>query len=70
MAKTLLLMRHGKSSWKDKDIPDLKRPLKKRGAAASAQIGEVLQETNLSRMDDSFPPLHYGPAKRPKSSLK
>ncbi len=47
MAKTLLLMRHGKSSWKDKDIPDIKRPLKKRGAADSAEIGEVLKENEL-----------------------
>ena len=29
--KTLLLMRHAKSSWKDESLSDLERPLKKRG---------------------------------------
>ncbi len=29
--KTLLLMRHAKSSWKDDKLSDLERPLKKRG---------------------------------------
>jgi len=38
MAKTLLLMRHAKSSWSDKKLPDFQRPLKKRGAVASAKI--------------------------------
>ena len=43
MTKTLLLMRHGKSSWKDKSLPDIKRPLKKRGEVASEMIGKVLK---------------------------
>jgi phosphohistidine phosphatase len=47
MTKTLLLMRHGKSSWKDKKIPDRERPLKKRGKAASAEIGKILRENEL-----------------------
>ena len=47
MTKTLLLMRHGKSSWKDKKIPDYERPLKKRGKAASAEIGKILRENEL-----------------------
>jgi len=47
MTKTLLLMRHGKSSWKDKKIPDHERPLKKRGKAASAEIGKILRENEL-----------------------
>jgi len=29
--KTLLLLRHAKSSWKDSDIDDHERPLNKRG---------------------------------------
>ncbi|MDF3128407.1 histidine phosphatase family protein [Kiritimatiellaeota bacterium B1221] len=29
--KTLYLLRHAKSSWKDSDLKDIKRPLKKRG---------------------------------------
>ena len=47
MTKTLLLMRHGKSSWKDKKIPDHERQLKKRGKAASAEIGKILRENEL-----------------------
>ena len=47
MTKTLLLMRHGKSSWKDKKIPDYERPLKKRGKAASSEIGKILRENEL-----------------------
>ena len=47
MTKTLLLMRHGKSSWKDKKIPDYERPLKKRGKAAAVEIGNILRENEL-----------------------
>ncbi len=47
MAKTLLLMRHAKSSWSDKKLPDFQRPLKKRGAIASAEIAEILRENEL-----------------------
>jgi phosphohistidine phosphatase len=47
MTKTLLLMRHGKSSWKDKKIPDYDRPLKKRGKVAAIEIGNVLRENEL-----------------------
>lgn len=45
--KTLLLMRHGKSSWKDKDLSDKKRPLKKRGIFESEYIGNKLLENEL-----------------------
>ncbi|MGI6251191.1 MAG: SixA phosphatase family protein [Anaerolineaceae bacterium] len=48
MTKTLLLMRHAKSSWKDKTIPDIKRPLKKRGEEAAAQVGETLKKHELT----------------------
>jgi phosphohistidine phosphatase SixA len=29
--KTLLVLRHAKSSWKEQDLPDHDRPLNKRG---------------------------------------
>jgi phosphohistidine phosphatase len=29
--KTILLMRHAKSSWKDNNLDDFERPLRKRG---------------------------------------
>lgn len=47
MTKTLLLMRHGKSSWKDKSLPDIKRPLKKRGEADSEEMGHILKHKKL-----------------------
>lgn len=47
MTKSLLLMRHGKSSWKDKDLPDKKRPLKKRGAEGAEAVGEILKASKL-----------------------
>jgi len=45
--KTLLLMRHGKSSWKDKTLEDKQRPLKKRGQRDCEYIGHVLIENEL-----------------------
>lgn len=40
--KTLLLMRHAKSSWKHPDLPDAERPLAKRGLRACKQMAEVI----------------------------
>jgi phosphohistidine phosphatase len=45
--KTLLLMRHAKSSWKDKKIPDIERPIKKRGHKDAQRIGKLLCEKEL-----------------------
>lgn len=45
--KTLLLLRHGKSSWKDKKLSDHDRPLKKRGRAAAQRIGRLLRDLIL-----------------------
>ncbi len=45
--KKLLLMRHAKSSWKDSDIPDHKRPLKKRGVKDSLRMGKLLKSKKL-----------------------
>ena len=45
--KTLLIMRHGKSSWKNKDLEDHERPLAKRGLRDSRLIGEIIQEKEL-----------------------
>lgn len=46
--KTLLLMRHAKSSWKDPSIPDHDRPLAKRGLRDAQRMGELLGERELS----------------------
>jgi phosphohistidine phosphatase len=45
--KTLLLMRHGKSSWKDSSLPDYERPLKKRGKKDSEKMGKLLKKENI-----------------------
>lgn len=45
--KTLLLMRHAKSSWKDHSLTDLNRPLKKRGHKDAARMGTLLKDREL-----------------------
>ncbi|HEY9076774.1 MAG TPA: histidine phosphatase family protein [Anaerolineaceae bacterium] len=45
--KTLLIMRHAKSSWKDKNLSDMDRPLNKRGEHDAPLIGRLLREREL-----------------------
>jgi phosphohistidine phosphatase len=45
--KTLLLMRHAKSSWKDDGLKDRKRPLSKRGKKNAPLMGELIKEKEL-----------------------
>lgn len=45
--KTLLLMRHAKSSWKDSHIADRDRPLNKRGRSDAPLMGGLLVEHEL-----------------------
>jgi phosphohistidine phosphatase len=45
--KTLLLMRHAKSSWKDSSLSDHERPLKKRGRRDSKIIAQELDKNDL-----------------------
>jgi phosphohistidine phosphatase len=45
--KTLLLMRHAKSSWKDTELADHERPLNKRGMKDALFMGDVLKEKEL-----------------------
>lgn len=47
--KTLLLMRHAKSSWADPGQPDFERPLNERGRGAAPLMGRFLrrQATNI-----------------------
>jgi len=40
--RTLYLLRHAKSSWKDASLRDFDRPLKGRGRDAAKQIGKRL----------------------------
>jgi len=45
--KTLLILRHAKSSWKHPELADHARPLKKRGERAAPRMGELLIEEEL-----------------------
>lgn len=42
MSKTLLLLRHAKSSWSDPALEDFDRPLSKRGRKAAPRIGHEI----------------------------
>jgi phosphohistidine phosphatase len=45
--KTLLILRHAKSSWKFPDLADHDRPLNKRGKRDAPKIGNLLKEKDL-----------------------
>ncbi|QRN82189.1 histidine phosphatase family protein [Chloroflexota bacterium] len=45
--KTLFLMRHAKSSWKDDSLEDHERPLKKRGKKDIKLIAKVMKKSDL-----------------------
>jgi phosphohistidine phosphatase len=45
--KTLLLLRHAKSSWKNPDQADHDRPLNKRGRGDAPRIGRVVRDARL-----------------------
>ncbi len=45
--KTLLILRHAKSSWEDVSLADHDRPLKKRGRRDAPRMGRWLREQNL-----------------------
>ncbi len=42
--KTLLILRHAKSSWKDAALSDHERPLNKRGHRDAPKMGRLLRE--------------------------
>jgi phosphohistidine phosphatase len=45
--KTLLLLRHAKSSWADESLTDHQRPLNDRGKRDAPRVGELLIEHQL-----------------------
>lgn len=45
--KTLLLLRHAKSSWKDAELDDHDRPLNKRGKQDAPRMGRLLRDEDL-----------------------
>jgi phosphohistidine phosphatase len=63
--KTLFLLRHAKSSWKEGDIADFDRSLNERGRRAAPFMGRLLKERGFSpRMIIS------SPAKRARKTAK
>ncbi len=46
--KTLLILRHAKSSWKDEQRSDHDRPLNKRGKRDAPRIGKLLRSEHLA----------------------
>ena len=49
--KTLLLMRHAKSSWKHHNIEDHERPLNKRGKKDAPLMGKLIRDKELLPQD-------------------
>lgn len=45
--KTLLILRHAKSSWKDVTLADHDRPLNKRGLRDAPLMGQLLRDEDL-----------------------
>ena len=45
--KTLLILRHAKSSWKDPDLADHDRPLNKRGKKDAPEMGKLIKKQKL-----------------------
>jgi phosphohistidine phosphatase len=46
--KTLSILRHAKSSWKDLGIPDHERPLNKRGRHDAPLMGKLIRDQNIT----------------------
>ena len=46
--KTLYLLRHAKSSWKDDTLLDIERPLNKRGRKSAEAVGAFLKKKKSS----------------------
>jgi phosphohistidine phosphatase len=45
--KTLILLRHAKSSWTDPELDDHERPLNGRGRRNAAQMGRLMKDQEL-----------------------
>lgn len=45
--KTLLILRHAKSSWDNAELSDFERPLNQRGLEAAPLMGNVISKNNL-----------------------
>jgi phosphohistidine phosphatase len=63
--RTLYLLRHAKSSWKDASLSDFERPLKRRGREAAELVGERLAQEKLKN-----PVLICSPAVRTRETAE
>lgn len=45
--KTLLILRHAKSSWDEPGLADIQRPLNKRGKHDAPRVGELIKEAGV-----------------------
>jgi phosphohistidine phosphatase len=45
--KTLLILRHAKSSWEDASLDDRERPLNKRGRRDAPRIGDLIRQQEV-----------------------
>ncbi|HVI71487.1 MAG TPA: histidine phosphatase family protein [Pyrinomonadaceae bacterium] len=63
--RTLYLLRHAKSSWKDESLSDFERPLKRRGREAAQLAGERLAQEKLKN-----PVLICSPAVRTRETAE
>lgn len=63
--KTLTLIRHAKSSWKDPTLRDFDRPLNKRGYRNAPFMGQLLNEKDVK-----FDRVYSSPARRAIDTAK
>lgn len=68
--RTLYLLRHAKSSWKDDSLRDFDRPLKRRGREAAEQIGAILKAEKLASSAGDAPLVISSPAVRARETTK
>lgn len=45
--KTLFVLRHAKSSWKNRELSDFERPLNKRGEKAAPFMGKLMRDNGF-----------------------
>lgn len=63
--KYLHLIRHAKSSWRDPGVPDVNRPLNKRGRASCKLMAEKIAQSGCT-----FDHVYSSPAIRAKSTIE
>jgi phosphohistidine phosphatase len=62
--RTLTVLRHAKSSWKERDLPDIDRPLNKRG-----QRDALAMAARIAAKGESFCTVYASPARRSRDTL-